>query len=372
MLLKKIPYFIFLFSCFVLLCFFNSIYAQQKIPNFQETIQQKFKAGINISHYENYWKSEEELMNNHQKVLDKVALAHQLGFSSIRLPVAFDNFLKRGTNKISERLLKQLKEIHELTASKNMNLIVVDFYGLANKYQDVEIEEDQHVYVWKQVLAEFYGLDYEHLFFDIYNDPILGINHWDSSKNNLIKILRPLDLNRYWIISSTNYCDIEALIQMELVPNDDKIIYSFHFFNPYIFTHQGAPWDKEKTSLNGLPYPYSLPEMPIRPDGPLNSDLLYNYDHYYEKANRAFINESIKRVYDWMITNKVPVICTETGTIKTIPLQYRENYFNDVMSVMKSYGIPTMVWDLDQSFSIIDKQKKALPAISNWIKSFEK
>ncbi len=371
MLHQKSRYYILLFCFTVLYCLQGTISAQYTIPVFQESVQQKFKAGINISHYENYWKSEEELMNNYQKVLDKVALAHQLGFSSIRLPVAFDNFVNRGTKKISERLLKQLKVINEFTASKNMNLIIVDFYPLANKYQDVEIEEDQHAYLWKQVLAEFYGKDYDHLFFDMYNDPIIDIEKWDNAKSNIMKLLRPLDLNRYWIISCTNYCDISAFIKMKTVPNDDKIIYSFHFFRPYVFTHQGAPWDKEKTSLKGLPYPYSLSGMPLRPEGSLNTDLLYNYDHYYEKGTKAFINESIKLAYDWMITNKVPVICTETGTMETIPFKYRENYFNDVMSVMRNYSIPTMVWDLDQSFGIIDKQKKTLPAISNWIKSFE-
>ncbi|MEI6264258.1 MAG: cellulase family glycosylhydrolase [Sphingobacteriia bacterium] len=371
MLHQKSRYYFLLF-CFTVFCsLFGSISAQYTIPNFQDPIQQKFKAGINISYFENYWKSEEELMNNCQKVMEKVVLTHQLGFSSIRLPVAFQNYLLPGTNKISSKLLKQLKVIHEFTASKNMNLIIVDFYGLANKYQDLVIEEEQHAYIWKQVLAEFYGLDYEHLFFDMYNDPIVDIKKWDIAKSNIIKLLRPLDLNRYWILSCTNYCDIDAFIQMKPVLNDDKIIYSFHFFRPYIFTHQGAPWDSEKTSLNGLPYPHSLTDMPLRPEGSLNTNLLYNYDHYYEKANRTFINESIKLVYDWMIAYKVPVICTETGTINTIPLKYRENYFNDVFSVMKTYGIPTMIWDLDQCFSIIDKQKKTFPAISNWIKSFE-
>ena len=355
----------------VLYSVFNTTSSQNNIPNFQETVQQKFKAGINISYFENYWKSEEELMNNYQKVLDKVLLAHQLGFSSIRLPIAFNNFLNHSTNKLSTRFLKQLKTIHKLVASKNMSLIIVDFYGQANKCDDIIIDESEHACFWRQILAEFYGLDYDHLFFDMYNDPILDIKKWDSSKNNLIKILRPLDLNRYWILSCSNYCDIDALTQMKIVLNDDKIIYSFHFFKPYEFTHQGAPWDSAKTRLKGLPYPYSSTDMPLRPEGPLNTSLQYNYDHYFEKANKTFINQSIRRAYDWMIANKVPVICTETGTIKTIPLKYRENYFNDVLGIMKNYGIPTMIWDLDQSFGIIDKQNKTIPSISNWIKSFE-
>jgi endoglucanase len=158
---------------------------------------------------------------------------------------------------------------------------------------------------------------------------------------------------------------------MKTVLNDDKIIYSFHFFKPYDFTHQGAPWDSANTKLKGLPYPFSLTDMPLRPEGSFNITAQYNYDHYFERANRTFINDAIRKAYDWIIINKVPVICTETGTIETIPLRYRDNYFNDVMSVMKNYGIPVMIWDLDQSFSIIDKDNKTIPAVSKWIKSYE-
>jgi endoglucanase len=185
-------------------------------------------------------------------------------------------------------------------------------------------------------------------------------------------LLRPKDLDRYWIVGSTNYNGIDAMVQLRKVPGDNKIIYTFHFYQPYLFTHQGAPWDQEKTFIKGLPYPYEPASMPAKPNRQMSSDMHYNYDHYSERASRAFIDARIKLVNEWIQVNKVPVICTETGAIGTIPKQYRENYFNDVMYVMKSYGIPAMIWDLDQTFKIIDGDKQPIGAVSQWVNSFEK
>ncbi len=367
----KLPHQLLLIGFFLLSSNFISLSAENEMPNFQISLQEKFKTGINISYYENYWISNEELLNDFPKVMAKLVLAHQLGFSTVRLPVAFDNFLNPGTRVVSTKLMNQLEKIHAFTSSKQINLIIVDFYGKINKHHDLSIDEDHHAHIWGQVIDKFFGKNYDYLFFDLYNDPILSVDLWDSVKNNLMKILRPLDLNRYWIISSTNYCAVDALSNMKIVPNDNKIIYSFHFFAPYCFTHQGAPWDSAKTSLTGLPYPYSLKSMPPKPKESLDTNLNYNYDHYHKKANSKFIDENIRFAYDWMIKNQVPVICTEIGSINTISQQSRENYFNDALDVLRSYSIPSLIWDLDQSFGIIDKQQQPIPAVSNWIKSFQ-
>jgi endoglucanase len=361
------------FVCLVLsIALSTSLNAQTNVPSYQLALQEKFKAGINISFFENYWKPEEYLINNYRKVMDKISLAHQLGFTSIRLPVAFDNFLEPGTNKINMQLLIDLQEIYAFVDKHNMNLIITYHYGSLYKIEDKIKEVDRVADMWSQVVEVFKGFGYDRLYFGLYNEPRVSIEGWRFAKNRLMANLRPKDLERYWIVGSTDYNGIDALIQLRKVPNDNKIIYTFHFYQPYIFTHQGAPWDAEKTFIKGLPYEYIPAAMPSKPDRVMSKDMHYNYDHYNEKASRSFIDGRIRLVYDWLVANKVPVICTETGAINTIPQAYRENYFKDVMSVMKNYGIPAMIWDLDQTFSIIDSEKKPIPVIENWTTSFNK
>lgn len=63
-----------------------------KVPAFQQNMQSAFKAGINISFYENYWKPRSYLLGHPQELMQKLELAKQLGLTSVRLPVAFDLF----------------------------------------------------------------------------------------------------------------------------------------------------------------------------------------------------------------------------------------------------------------------------------------
>lgn len=365
----------FNFRKWLLSCFFAIscmvLNAQENIPDFQLALQNKFKAGVNISYYENYWKSEDYLIHNFRKVLDKIALAHQMGFTSIRLPVAYDLFLDNGTNTITKQLIDELVEIYEFVESKNMNLIITYHYGSLYKKDDKAKEADRIADMWSQIVAKFKGRGNDRLFFGLYNEPRVAVEDWRYTKNRLMFLLRPKDLERYWIVGSTNYNGIDAMVQLRKVPGDNKIIYTFHFYQPYLFTHQGAPWDPEKTFIKGLPYPYIPTAMPPKPDRPMSKDMHYNYDHYSERASRLFIDQRLRLVYDWMIDNQVPVLCTETGAIGTIPKEYRENYFNDVMYVMKWFGIPAMVWDLDQTFKIIDGEKTPIGAVSKWVNSFE-
>lgn len=366
---------VFFFSFFLLLLSEITVKAQEQddnLPAFQKELNQKFKAGVNISYFENYWKKEDYLLSNYKKVMSKIELANKLGFTSVRLPVAFDNFLVSGTNTINKDLINELVEIYDYVEKRNMNLIITYHYGTLFKKENKVKEVERIADMWSQIIFDFKGRGYDRLYFGLYNEPRVSVEDWRFAKNQLMKILRPKDLDRYWIVGSTNYNGIDAMIQLKKVPNDNKIIYTFHFYQPYIFTHQGASWDPDKTYLKVLPYPYTPNEMPGKPNRSMTRDMEYNYEHYSEKASQNFIAQRLKIVYDWMIENQVPVICTETGTIASVPKQYRDSYFKDVFYVMNWYGIPAMIWDLDQTFKIVEGDNIPLNSITNWIGGFQK
>jgi endoglucanase len=253
-----------------------------------------------------------------------------------------------------------------------MNLIITYHYGQLYKKSDQLKESLRIADMWSQLVKHFKGKGYDNLFFGLYNEPRIPRDNWAFAKKSMMSVLRPLDAERYWIISSTDFGGIDAFINLKILPNDNKILYTFHFYQPYIFTHQGAAWDPAKTYLKILPYPHKQEEMPPLPGRPMTKDMQYNYYNYYQKGNRDFIKQRIRKVFDFINQHQVPVICTETGTISSIPLQYRENYLKDVTAVMADYGIPVMIWDLDQTFTIVDKNKVPLKSITDWVNGFNK
>ena len=354
-------------------CLFASgIEAQIDVPEFQVDILNKFRTGVNISYFENYWKKSSALLDQYDKLLEKVELAQQIGFTSIRLPISFDNYLIPGSNTLNPELIRELAEVYDYIDKHDMNLIITYHYGQLYKKADQAKESLRIADMWSQLVKNFKGKGYHNLFFGLYNEPRIPSDNWYFAKGKMMSVLRPLDQERYWIIGSTDYNGIDAFAHLRVIPNDKKIIYTFHFYQPYIFTHQGADWDPEKTYIRVLPYPHTPAEMPPLPTRPMTKDMVYNYYHYNTKGNKLFIAGRIQKIFDWLVEHQVPVICTETGVINNVPQQYRENYLSDATSVMTQFGIPVLVWDLDQTFTIIDKNKMPLNSIAEWIHAYNK
>jgi endoglucanase len=330
-----------------------------------------FGPGVDISHFEHYWSNAEAISK--KDIFHKLALAKKLGFKTIGLPIAIDLFLSKDKKSIPVARAQKLEKIFEYLEQNNMNLIVTYHFGVTRNLSEQEIlsEIERGKIVWSNIIALFKGKGYNNLYFGLYDEPRTTNEVWEYVNKTLMQALRPLDQNRIWIIGSNNYMNVNAFEHLQPIPNDSKVLYTFHFYHPYIFTHQGAPWDKEKAYIKGIPYPFVANEMPPMPAKARNTDMEYNYNNYYQKGNSAYLEGLIKVAHEWAVKNQVPIICTETGTLKTIPEKYRNNYYKDVTELMKKYQIPLLVWDFDQTLGILNKENVPLKSINDWIQSFK-
>ncbi len=351
-----------------------SVFAQSNVAEVQKKFEPMFKAGVNISLLENYWSKPDILLQKENiKKLDK---AYALGFKTVRIPIKFDMFLMPDKVTFNPEVLKKLSKVYGYLESHDMTMILTYHFGVTrNKMQIDELQKEikRGFDIWAQIVNLFKGKGYDRIFFGLYDEPRMEDNsRWDLINKTAMAKLRPLDPDRYWIVGSNNYMNVTAFESLIPIPNDDKVLYAFHFYDPYIFTHQGAPWDKDKAYMKVLPYPFVEAEMPPMPERAKNDkDMSYNYNHYSEVSNRKFIEDKIKLAHDWSIKYNAPVICTEAGTIATIPEKYRSNYIKDVSEVLKNYGIPMVIWDMEQSFKITNQNNELIPGVSNWVNSFK-
>jgi len=353
----------------LLLSIFLALHAMAKAHNTEDStlniqdIRNKFNDGVNLSLYEHYWEHPDSLLK--ADIAAKLEAVHKAGFTSIRLPVAYDLFLLPHSNQLRPQLIERLKEVRTICSQLHISLVITYHYGKLTNDNDLD-EREKVIAIWKQVQNAFKGVCYDSLVFNLYNEPTLNRDNWKRDVTYIAKTLRKQDASRYYIIGGTNYNSIDELRELGNI-NVDKVLYEFHFYEPFIFTHQGADWTDGKTKITNLPYPYKRKEMPQVSNDAIKSSA-DDYERYPDEANKQFVKDRLKEIVKYCRKHDMPVICTEAGVITAAPEQYRNNYLQDITSILYELAVPTILWDYDQKFSVVDGQGKPLHGVQGWLK----
>ncbi|MGB4705331.1 MAG: cellulase family glycosylhydrolase, partial [Candidatus Saccharicenans sp.] len=198
------------------------------------------------------------------------------------------------------------------------------------------------------------------------NEPVfLGEeNRWPPIQKVLIARIRA-KLPRHTILATGAFwSSLSTLLELEPL-EDPGIWYCFHFYEPHIFTHQGAHWSSELVKkLRKVPYP-SSPEA-------VKEAMALVQEEYLKKALEAYgeerwdfarIERRIRQAADWASRHGVRLICNEFGAYRIYcPPAARVAWVRDVRSALEKYGISWAMWEFDGSFGLVyRKGNKAIP-----------
>jgi hypothetical protein len=148
------------------------------------------------------------------------------------------------------------------------------------------------------------------------------------------------------------------MVFLEPLP-DPNVIYVFHFYDPHIFTHQGATWGAYYWRwVKGLHYPSSpenAAQVAIAVPDAVNrlSVIRYGQDHWDAARMEAEINQAD----DWAKRHKVPLICNEFGVFRNFSdPKDRSTWIKDVREALERHNIGWTMWDYSGSFGVVTKQ----------------
>lgn len=303
-----------------------------------------------------------------------VQMLADAGFESLRLPIDLDLYVEGVSGEapnleleLHDDLFTILDSFEAWTAASGMSL-TIDYhqYDRSLDFAD-QASKDLTVALWREVAAHFAENPRKDLFFELLNEPELSVGgvapssaQWTALAEEMIAAIRTSDSTHTILFGDVEWYGITPLSSREPL-SDDNVIYVFHFYDPFIFSHQGAGWT-EISALHDIPYPYQKEAWPengaeLGITALLPSWVLSQVSEYYTMGNKNWMYNRISQAKQWAIENNVPVICNEFGVYEGVSQpQDRVTYYTDLIEVFKEQEIPWQVW-----FRIMDEDGVVTP-----------
>jgi len=213
---------------------------------------------------------------------------------------------------------------------------------------------------WSTVAQHYASWDAERVFFEILNEPEMSDAYrWYGVEAKLAAAIRRGAPSNTIIATGARWDDDDDLVFLEPLP-DTNVVYVFHFYEPHIFTHQGATWGSYYWHwLKGLHYP-SSPENAAQvaklvPEARDRMQVIrYGQDHWDASRIEAEIDQAV----DWAKQRGVPLVCNEFGVFRYFSdPQERAAWIKDVRTSLERHNIGWAMWDYSGSFGVVTNRE---------------
>jgi aryl-phospho-beta-D-glucosidase BglC (GH1 family) len=339
--------------------------AQTGSPSLAFRRAEKLKRGINASEWFAQVYDKRGYTAEHFQTwttAEDIALIKSMGFDHVRLSVnPQPMFNEREPNKIPAEYLSYLDAAVKMILDHDLS-VVIDLHPESD-FKTRLARDDAFVQrladFWRALAAHYSAWDPERVFLEVINEPEFSDPYrWMGVQTKLAAAIREGAPAHTMVAAGARWSDNDDLVFEEPL-HDPNVIYNFHFYEPHIFTHQGATWSAYYWHwLRGLKYP-STPESAERVAAqvPDEVDRLYVIRYGYEHWDAARIESEMKQAAEWARRRGVPLVCNEFGVYREYadPAD-RGAWLHDVRTALEHNGIGWAMWDYSGSFGVVTKK----------------
>jgi endoglucanase len=356
--------------CFAILIFCSLINCKKKTttpdplpPAISDSFTTVLSKGINLSNWFNGYSDPGQFSNRFS--LSTLQLIKQKGFTYVRIPIG-ENILFNPANPAVLNAANVIAVDNAVNNCISAGLgVTINLHAWKNDTDSLLAASpsygDKVAAYWKSVAGYFKKYAANKIYFEVYNEPHASagglttqrFTWWQPVQQKIIQAIREAAPDHYIIAGGEGWNSIEGLKQLKAY-NISKVIYNFHFYDPFLFTHQGASWAGWIPAVLGknVPYPSSPTAVAPVAAAATNTELRDALTWYgSQKINIDSLDKWIKVAADWAAVNKVALINNEFGSYSPFaPRQSRLTYIHDVRTVMEKYKIGWAMWECDEGF----------------------
>ncbi|MBE0534733.1 MAG: cellulase family glycosylhydrolase [Phycisphaerae bacterium] len=317
---------------------------------------ERLATGANICRWFRYVRRDtEEHFANYISEAEAAMMA-QIGLKHVRIAIHPNVLMDQSTGAILESRAAWLEAAMRRFHRAGL-LVVIDLH---NEDREAELSPDwQNAFVkfWTALATRLKGFDPDLTVFEIINEPVFAgrEEEWNVLNARLTAAIRQSAPQHTIMTTGAGWGGIDGLKRLTPLP-DKNIVYSFHCYDPFPFTHQGATWAGEDVKpLRGVPYPSSpetvAPLLAALDDKPGSRRMVERYGN--ERWNKARLAARFKEGIEWGARQGVALYCGEFGVfpVHSDP-EHRANWFRDFGQVLAEHRIGWAVWGWDEGFGL--------------------
>ena len=255
------------------------------------------------------------------------------GFDTVRLPVRWSAHAGESPPyAISPVLFERVDWAIDQALGRDLNIVLnVHHYDELNDAP--RGQRLRFLGLWRQIAARYANWP-GRLYFELLNEPraAMTAEAWNELIPLALAVIRERDSWRAVIVGPARMNDIGALPELEL-PGDDRLVATVHYYAPFEFTHQGAPWRPGADQWLGTTWG--------------------------DDADRRAVRDDLAKAASWAAGHGRPLFIGEFGSYEQAGMAARLQWTRFVRLEAERLGMSWCYWDFGTDFGAFDPGRNA-------------
>ncbi|TDB64159.1 cellulase family glycosylhydrolase [Arundinibacter roseus] len=255
-----------------------------------------------------------------------------LGFQHVRIPVRWDTPERTSFTepyRVDQTFLNRLRLVVDEALRQDLH-VIINMHHHDELFSNPTGAKPRFLAQWRQIADYFKGYD-QRLLFEVLNEPHdqLTPTLWNEFFAEALQQIRVYSPTRAVLMGAPLFGGLAGVPFLQL-PDDNYLIVSPHFYNPFRFTHQGAEWvGEEAQSWLGTAW----------------RDL---------STEREVLIQEFEPVLAFQKQHNVPIHIGEFGAYSTADLASRVRWTTFLARWFESQGFSWAYWEFSAGFGIFN------------------
>jgi endoglucanase len=262
------------------------------------------------------------------------ALIKEAGFDSVRIPIRWSaHARKTPPYTIEPAFFARVDWAVNQALSRGL-LAIINVHHYEEMASDPRGHRERFLALWEQI-ADHYRDYPPELLFELMNEPngALQASLWNDLVEEALPVIRATNPARNVIVGPVNWYNISSLYSLKLPADDAHLIASFHYYEPFQFTHQGAEWVSGSNAWLGTKWEGT-------------------------ESERRAVERDLDLAATWAEKNHRPLYLGEFGAYSKAGMDSRARWTDYIARQAEARGMSWAYWEFCAGFGVYDPVRR--------------